>query len=173
MKHKHLHSTLRKQKGFTIVELLIVIVVIAILAAISVVAYNGIRNRAHDTAVMNDMANLRKKMEIRKIELEGRYPETQVELPDYKLSKSAYDTVNNNIYIVVNNTTGQYSIGLRSKSGKGFIGTRSQVYEGVTVNGDETATRIGETSWAASPIRYQCYAPAASPQWTADCKWTN
>lgn len=33
-------------KGFTIVELLIVIVVIAILAAISVVAYNGIQSRA-------------------------------------------------------------------------------------------------------------------------------
>lgn len=32
--------------GFTIVELLIVIVIIAILAAITIVAYNGIQNRA-------------------------------------------------------------------------------------------------------------------------------
>ena len=31
-----------KTKGFTLVELLIVIVVIAILAAISIVAYNGV-----------------------------------------------------------------------------------------------------------------------------------
>lgn len=37
-----------KQKGFTIVELLIVIVVIAILAAISVVAYNGIQQRGRN-----------------------------------------------------------------------------------------------------------------------------
>lgn len=36
----------RKQTGFTIVELLIVIVVIAILAAISVVAYTGISDKA-------------------------------------------------------------------------------------------------------------------------------
>jgi len=36
-------------RGFTIVELLIVIVVIAILAAISVVAYNGIQQRAKNT----------------------------------------------------------------------------------------------------------------------------
>lgn len=36
----------QKRQGFTIVELLIVIVVIAILATISVVAYNGIQSRA-------------------------------------------------------------------------------------------------------------------------------
>lgn len=38
-----------KQKGFTIVELLIVIVIIGILAAITVVAYNGIQQRADNT----------------------------------------------------------------------------------------------------------------------------
>lgn len=35
--------------GFTIVELLIVIIVIAILATISVVAYNGVQQRAKFT----------------------------------------------------------------------------------------------------------------------------
>lgn len=43
-----------KQKGFTIVELLIVIVVIAILAAITIVAYNGIQTRANNTARVNE-----------------------------------------------------------------------------------------------------------------------
>jgi len=41
---------LQKEKGFTIVELLIVIVVIAILVAIVIVAYTGITQRANETA---------------------------------------------------------------------------------------------------------------------------
>lgn len=46
------------QKGFTIVELLIVVVVIAILAAITIVAYNGIQNRAYTSKVQSDLRNL-------------------------------------------------------------------------------------------------------------------
>ncbi|MCA9342044.1 prepilin-type N-terminal cleavage/methylation domain-containing protein, partial [Candidatus Saccharibacteria bacterium] len=50
-----------KQKhGFTIVELLIVIVVIAILAAISIVAYNGIQSRGRDSIRKQDLATLAK-----------------------------------------------------------------------------------------------------------------
>jgi len=49
------------RRGFTIVELLIVVVVIAILAAITIVSYNGITNKANDTAIQNDLDTLRKK----------------------------------------------------------------------------------------------------------------
>lgn len=47
-------------RGFTIVELLIVIVVIAILASISVAAYTGIQQRARDSQRAQDMSTIKK-----------------------------------------------------------------------------------------------------------------
>jgi prepilin-type N-terminal cleavage/methylation domain-containing protein len=46
--------------GFTIVELLIVVVVIAILATISIAAYNGTQARARDNIRKHDLAQLSK-----------------------------------------------------------------------------------------------------------------
>ena len=62
--------------GFTIVELLIVIVVIAILAAISVVAYNGIQTRARDTARIQKIKDISKAIELYKVD-NGYYPQIQ------------------------------------------------------------------------------------------------
>lgn len=53
-----------KKNGFTIVELLIVVVVIAILAAITVVAYNGISNQAKDSAVKTVVEGVDKQLAI-------------------------------------------------------------------------------------------------------------
>lgn len=65
----------KKQSGFTIVELLIVIVVIAILAAISIVAYNGIQNRAKFSKISQDLKSMQKLIEIYKAD-NGIYPIT-------------------------------------------------------------------------------------------------
>ncbi len=51
-----------RERGFTIVELLIVIVVIGILVAIVIVAYNGIQQRAHAATVQADLEGSAKKM---------------------------------------------------------------------------------------------------------------
>lgn len=64
---------MKKQTGFTIVELLIVIVVIGILAAITIVAYNGIQSRARDTQRISDLKSIAKAVEAYKINT-GAYP---------------------------------------------------------------------------------------------------
>lgn len=48
-------ASTKTTKGFTIVELLIVIVVIAILAAITIVSYNGIQRRAVDSTLQSEL----------------------------------------------------------------------------------------------------------------------
>lgn len=64
----------RKQwQGFTIVELLIVVVVIAILAAITIVAYNGITASAKESALKSDLTTAAKKLHVAKIE-DGSFP---------------------------------------------------------------------------------------------------
>lgn len=52
------------KRGFTIVELLIVIVVIAILAAITIVAYNGIQQRARDAQRVSDLSQMEKALKL-------------------------------------------------------------------------------------------------------------
>ncbi len=62
-----------KQSGFTIVELLIVIVIIAILAAITIVAYNGIQQRANTAAAQTASNTMIKKLEAYNA-LKSTYP---------------------------------------------------------------------------------------------------
>lgn len=62
-------------RGFTIVELLIVIVVIAILAAIVVVAYNGIQERARNSIRIGDINSARRIVEAYNAQ-NGEYPRT-------------------------------------------------------------------------------------------------
>lgn len=58
-------------KGFTIVELLIVIVVIAILAAIVTVAYNGVSNQAKESALKSDLQTAMQQIQIIKAQTDA------------------------------------------------------------------------------------------------------
>lgn len=61
--------------GFTIVELLVVIVVIGTLAAITTVSYTGISNRAKVVALQSDLTNSSKQIKLFQVnEASGNYP---------------------------------------------------------------------------------------------------
>ena len=123
----------KKQSAFTIVELLIVIVVIAILAAITAVAYNGIQNRANDSTIQSDLNAFAKQIQLKAADT-GEYPAggairsegsstgSSTSFPNFtfKPSKSAYlDSVNNLYYCTgVESATNQtvFRVYGRSKS---------------------------------------------------------
>jgi type II secretion system protein G len=68
-------SIMARTKGFTIVELLIVIVVIGILAAITMVAYSSIQTRAKFSSAQSDLAATKKAVEAYRAEY-GSFPDT-------------------------------------------------------------------------------------------------
>ena len=85
-----------RRRGFTIVELLIVIVVIAILAAITIVAYNGIQNRAKQSAAQSRLTQANKKILSFAATHSDVYPED--------LTEAEVDNSDNSLQYSVNNT---------------------------------------------------------------------
>jgi len=65
-----------KQLGFTIVELLVVIVIIGILAAITIVSYTGITQKANTATLQSDLTNANKQLAL------------------FNISNSSYPTAN-------------------------------------------------------------------------------
>lgn len=162
MNYKHTHKT-----GFTIVELLIVIVVIGILAAITIVAYNGIQNRALVTRVSTDLSGAAKQFAIFEVDA-GRYPTTLSEANNgqgikastgttyqYTASGSAYclTATNGTISYKISNTATTPTLGGCAGHGVGGSAaiTNIATNPGAEVNtAGMSGTVARATDWASS-----------------------
>ena len=71
----NLINSIKKDRGFTIVELLVVIVVIGILAAITIVSYTGITAKANTTKALSNAQSAQNVAEIYAAD-NGYYPAT-------------------------------------------------------------------------------------------------
>lgn len=80
------------RSGFTIVELLIVIVVIGILAAITIISFNGVQGRSQDASIQSDIRQIVQKAHAYNAE-KGNYPRDLTELTTLgiQVSPGAYD----------------------------------------------------------------------------------
>jgi len=64
---------MRKHKGFTLIEILVTVVIIAILTAIGVVAYSSINKRSRDAKRKSDIEQIRSALEMYRSD-NGYYP---------------------------------------------------------------------------------------------------
>ena len=70
MKNK---SCLNKQKGFTLIELMVSVTIIAVLTVIGVINFGGTNKKARDGRRMSDLEKIRVALEINRQE-KGSYP---------------------------------------------------------------------------------------------------
>jgi len=139
--------------GFTIVELLVVIVVIGILAAITIVSYTGISSKANIAAISSDLSNAKKQFAMYHA-IHGTYPAnldnnncpTGPTLPspdtNYCLKPSP-----GNSFAIPNSTGTEYEL----------TATRGNLDYKVTENTSPTATTsnwitIGSQTWAKANL---------------------
>lgn len=124
--------------GFTIVELLLVIVVIGILASIVIVNYNGVQKRGWDASVRSDLDAIAGILESSRVSSTPQeFPRTKATLDtlNIKATKSAYDTTitYNMIYCIANSGANAYQEFLlvaKSRSGAIF----SMTHDGFKAN---------------------------------------
>lgn len=122
-----------RHKGFTVVELIVVIATIGILAAIVIVSYIGIQKRANDAAVQSDLEAISGILESYRVNPNNTntFPSDQATLNTLgiKASKQSYKTsLNLNfIYCVSNSGANPYQafkLIAASKSGAVFVMTQ-------------------------------------------------
>ncbi len=160
----------KHDSGFTIVELLIVIVVIAILAAITIVAYNGIQNRSHDTAVRSDIAAFAKKIEMAKIDSPSNtYPSSLTTVTGLSFSKGSYgqDNQSRNLRYCYNSANDSYIFMVMSKSGNLFKSINGVVEPTPYAHGYSICNQIGLVNTNPGSDGFNANA---APQWAT---WTN
>ena len=119
-------------------ELLIVIVVIGILAAITVVAYNGIQDRAKDTRRANDLAQITKALQ-------------------------AYDTVHGGVvYVPAYDTVGLYG-GWDTSNKSSWLAFMRSEHGTMPVDPTNYAASTVDASSAGNYLyRYYCYDAGSS-----------
>lgn len=79
----------KRSKGFTLVELLVVVAVIGILAAIAIPAYLGVQTRTKREAAVTDLQNLASAMELYYQE-HNRYAPSDGTITDLQQIKDLY-----------------------------------------------------------------------------------
>jgi len=176
-----MYATKSMRNGFTIVELLIVIVVIGILAAITIVAYNGISNKAQIAAAQSDLEQGNKQLGMYQV-TNGSFPNSVTDCPSPQagnvcLKTSPSDSI---IGYVVNNSTSPQSMCLSLQTSNGSMyrinnggaptggGCAQQSCYAILNSGQSSGTGQYwiQPNGASTPIPAYCDMTTAGGGWT-------
>ena len=107
----------RDSPGFTIVELLVVIVVIGILSAITIISYTGITQRAMASSLQSDLANASQQLKLFQVD-NSTFPLTiSCTIPDSGTNKCIKNSNGNTYTYNANNNINPPTFGLTASNG--------------------------------------------------------
>lgn len=86
---------IKKSKGFTIIELMVVVVIIGILVAISIPNFITVRERATTAGVKTNMHTYQTLVEMYSVEWTGMYPQTPQEMKNGAIEKNYWKIIKN------------------------------------------------------------------------------
>jgi len=157
-----MRERLTEDEGFTLIELMVVVLIIAVLVAIAIPSFLGFRARAQDRAAQSDLRNvlLSEKAEWTD---NGAFTETEATLkafePSVEINTTDSDTAGVYVELSVASNDDYVCLTQASASGNYFAIA-------------EDASASGGTFYGASAADITCPTSAGAPTSTATVNWS-
>lgn len=159
-----MRERLSKEEGFTLIELMVVVLIIAVLVAIAIPSFLGFRNRAQDRSAQADLRNTLLSEKAVWVDT-GAYTEVEATLKAFEptLFTNATGAADDGVYT---------SLSVAASDDAICLGQISQSGNFFAIFDDASAT--GGTYYAASAAAVPCpTATSPAPASTATVNWSN
>ena len=158
-----MRERLDKEEGFTLIELMVVVLIIAVLVAIAIPSFLGFRNRAQDRSAQADIRNTLLGEKAVWTDT-GAFTETEADLKAFEptLIVNTSAATDDGVFVDMSVASNDDAVCLvqASQSGNFFA-----IFE------DSSAT--GGTFYGASAAAITCPTAAGAPSTTATVAWNN
>lgn len=157
-----MRQRLSQDEGFTLIELMVVVLIIAVLVAIAVPSFLGFRSRAQDRAAQADLRNTLLAEKANWID-DGAFTETEADLKEYEptIVANTSAATDPGVYLDMSVASNDDAVCLQQSSASGNF---FAVFEDASVTGG--------TFYGASAAAITCPTSAGAPSSTATVNWS-